>query len=72
MKLHSRILEKRLRIEIEGSSEEEKSAFRPLTQKQTHTFAIRTATDKLLERGRDIQTAFLYLKAAFDTVPRQL
>jgi len=28
-------------------------------------------TDKLLRRGRDIQTAFLDLKAAFDTVLRQ-
>jgi hypothetical protein len=29
------------------------------------------ATDKVLKRGRDIQTAFLDLKAAFDTVTRK-
>jgi hypothetical protein len=71
MKLHSRILEKRLRIEIEGNCEEKQSAFRPLTQTQNHIFAIRMATDKLLRRGREIHTALLDLKAAFDTVPRK-
>jgi hypothetical protein len=29
------------------------------------------ATDKLLKRRRDIQKAFLDLKAAFNTVPRK-
>jgi hypothetical protein len=71
MKLHSRTLEKRLKIEIQDNCEEKQSAFRPLTQTQNHIFAIRTATDKVLRRGKDIHTTFLDLKAAFDTVPRK-
>jgi hypothetical protein len=71
MKLHSRTLEKRLRIVIQDNCEEEQSAFRPLTLTQSHTFATRMATNKLLRRGRDIHTAFLDLKAAFDTAPRK-
>jgi hypothetical protein len=58
MKVYSRILEKRLRREIEGNLEEEHNAFRPIRQTQDHIFTMRMAIDKLLSTGRDKYTAF--------------
>lgn len=63
MKLYSRILDKRLRKEIEDNLEEEESTFRTIRQMQDHMCTMRSATDKLLSRGRDMYMVILDLKS---------
>ena len=69
MKLYSRILENRLRKEIEENLEEEQSAFRPMRQTQDHIFTLRI--DKILSTEKELYLAFIDLKSAIDRVPRE-
>lgn len=70
-KLYTRILEQRLRRLVEHDLEEEQAGFRPGRQTQDHIFSLRMAVEKAWDRGRRLFLAFLDLKAAFDSIPRQ-
>ena len=70
-KVYTRILEQRLRAYVKPHMEEEKAAFRPLRQTKNHIFSLRMVTEKALDQGQNIYLAFLDLKGAFDSVPRQ-
>ena len=69
--VYTRILEQQRRACVEPRMKEEQAAFRHLRQTQDHIFSLRMVTEKTLDRGRNIYLAFLDLKAAFDSVPRQ-
>jgi hypothetical protein len=70
LKAFSRIIEARFRMTIEGELEEEQAAFRQGRQTQDPIYSIHTICDKFIERGKEVNLAFLDLKAAFDTIPR--
>lgn len=69
-KLYTSIMEKRLRAMVENRIEDEQAGFRPGKQTQDHIFVLRSITEKAWDRDKDIFLAFLDLKAAFDSVPR--
>lgn len=68
-KLYTRIVESRLRREVEGKLEEEQAAFRPLRQTQDHICTLKTMIGKANSIGKDV--TFLVLKSAFDRVPKK-
>lgn len=65
------MLERRIRKPVEKEMEEEQAAFRPGRQTQDHIYTIRTTMEKSITKNHDLYLAFLDLKAAFDSVPRQ-
>jgi hypothetical protein len=71
LKIYARILEKRLRREVEERLEEEQSAFRRDRQTQDHICAIRRVMEMYIEEGKELYMAFIDLKAAFDSVKRR-
>lgn len=70
-KMYTHILEKRLRRIVERHLEEEQAGFRPGRQTQDNIFVIRNILEKSWDRNKNTYLAFLDLKAAFDSVPRQ-
>ena len=70
LKIYTRILERKLREEVEEDFEEVEGAFRPGRQTQDSIFILRTIGEKLLAKNRKILLAFLDLKSAFDLVSR--
>lgn len=70
-KIYSRILENRLRSEIEHRIQDEQAAYRPGRQTQDHIYTIRALTEKRLDKNKELYIACLDLKAAFDMVPRR-
>ena len=70
LKIYTRILERKLRALVEDDLEEEQVACRPGRQTQDQIYVIRILGEKLLEKGRKLNLAFLDLSSAFDRVPR--
>ena len=68
-KAFTRILENRLRRQVEEELEEEQAAYRPGRQTQDWIYSLRVINEKIT-RGGTINLAVLDLKAAFDRVPR--
>ena len=68
LKVYTRVLESKLRQQIDHQLEDEQTAFRPGRQTQDQIFTIRT----ICEKGKEVFLAFLDLKAAFDKVPRKV
>jgi hypothetical protein len=71
LKVYTKIMEWKLRKEIEDELEEEQAACRKDRQTQDHIFTLRQAMEKLLSRNKEAYIAFLDLQAAFDTIPRE-
>lgn len=71
LKIYSKIVEKRLRTQIENKLEEEQAAFRPNRQTQDHIYSLRIMIEKAIERNKTLYLSFLDLRAAFDKVPRK-
>ena len=69
-KVYARILEMRLREQVEDQLKEEQSGFRPGRSVQDHIFTIRQVTEKFLEKNLDLHLCFVDLEKAFDTVKR--
>ncbi|XP_068082743.1 LINE-1 retrotransposable element ORF2 protein [Anabrus simplex] len=69
-KVFSKILETRLRKEVEAKLEEAQCGFRPNRSTQDLIFTVRMASAKLLEKNKTLHAAFIDLKQAFDRVPR--
>ncbi|PSN55292.1 hypothetical protein C0J52_01796, partial [Blattella germanica] len=70
LKIYTRILERKLREEVEEDLEEEQGAFRPGRQTQDAISTLRMMGEKLLEKNKKVLLAFIDLKSAFDLVPR--
>lgn len=70
-KVYSRILETRLRVEVENKLEETQSGFRPGRSVQDHIFTLRQVIEKTIEYDRDLYLCFIDLEKAFDRVPWQ-
>jgi len=71
MKLYSRIIERRLRKEIEHKLEDEQAAYRSNRQTQDHIYTIRTMMENALAHGKELCIAFIDLEAAFDSLNRE-
>lgn len=71
-KIYTRIIERRLRNEIENKMEEEQAAFRKNRQTNDHICVVREVIGKMIEKGRSLYLTFLDLKAAFDNVSRDI
>jgi len=67
-KAFTRILENRLRRQVEEELEEEQAAFRPGRQTQDWIYLLRAINEKITSRGGTINS--LDLKATFERVPR--
>lgn len=70
-KIYTSILERRLRPIVEHQIGEEQAGFRPGRQTQDHIFSIRNVLQKSWDRDKNMYLAFLDLKSAFDSVPRE-
>ena len=70
-KLFEKILEKRLRSQVEGKLHDAQSGFRPSRSTQDHIFTLKTIVSRSLDLGRNVYTAFLDMEKAFDRVPIQ-
>lgn len=71
-KLYTRIVEGRLRKEIEGKLEEEQSAFRRERQTMDNIFILRNLIEKRNEQGKELYIMLIDLKAAFDSIDRDI
>lgn len=69
-KVYERILEKRLRRRIEGQLGEEQYGYRKGRSTSDLLFALRIVLEKSWEFNKTVYIAFLDLKKAFDSVPR--
>lgn len=70
-KTYTKILEKRLRNQIELDLEKEQAAFRPNRQTNDNIYTIRSIIERKIEVGEKLYLTFIDLKAAFDTVDRR-
>lgn len=70
VKLFEKIIEKRLRKQIEPSLSDTQSGFRKNKCTQDHVFAIKEIINRTLARNRTAYIAFLDMEKAFDRVPR--
>lgn len=70
-KLYTRILERRLRTEIEGKLEDEQTAFRAKRQTVDNISILRNIIEKNNDQGNNIYITFIDLKAAFDSIDRK-
>lgn len=70
VKLFEKIIEKRLREQIEPSLSDTQSGFRKNKCTQDHVFAIQELINRTLARNRTAYIAFLDMEKAFDKVPR--
>ena len=61
LKVYTRILEIRLRNEVEDKLEEEQCGFRKHRQTQDHIFTVRQVMDKYINRNGTVYLAFLDL-----------
>lgn len=71
VKLFEKIIEKRLREQIEPSLSESQSGFRKKKCTQDHVFALKEIINRNLARNRAVYIAFLDMEKAFDKVPRE-
>lgn len=71
LKLFEKIIEKRLRKEIEPTLSEAQSGFRKGRCTQDHIFTIKEITDRALITGKEVYVAFMDMEKAFDRVPRK-
>jgi hypothetical protein len=69
-KLYSRILEGRLRQQVENHLEEVQCGFRPNRGMQDAIFSIRQLAEKGIEYGKQIQLCFVDIEKAFNHVRR--
>ena len=72
MKLLERILDKRMRVVIEGQIGEEQQGFRPGRGTTDGMFAIRQVIEKRMEKQKGTAVCFVDLEKAYDTVSREL
>lgn len=70
MKLFEKIMEKRLRKEIEPKLTEAQSGFRKGRSTQDHVFTIKEIIKRTLSRAKTVYLAFMDMEKAFDRVPR--
>ena len=70
--LYEKILERRLRVEIEDKIQREQSGFRPGHSTQDHLFTIRQVIEKALCKSKEIYMCFIDTEKAFDTLNRDL
>lgn len=70
MKLYERILEKRLRTEVEDKLNEAQYGFRPGRGTTDLIFSLKMMIEKSWEWDREMYVAFVDLEKAFDSVPR--
>jgi hypothetical protein len=70
-KIYSRILETRLRQEMENKLEETQNGFRPGRSVQDHTFILRQVIEKVIAYDREFCLCFIDLEKAFDRIPWQ-
>ena len=68
LKLYTRVLEKKLRKEVEVKLEEGQSAFRK--EQQTQDMIWQIIMDKCPSRYREVYFVFMKLQSKFDTVQR--
>lgn len=70
LKITEKIIEKRLRTQIEHRFEEEQHGFRCNRGTVDLVFAVRQLMEKYWEKGKDLIIVFLDLEKAYDSVPR--
>lgn len=70
-KMYTKIVEKKLRKEVEGKLEEEQAAYNRGKQTQDHISIVRKVIERANEQGKELYLVFVDLKAAFDTVSRE-
>jgi hypothetical protein len=69
-KTYERILEKRLRREIEEQMTDSQSGFRKGHSIQDHVFTIKESIYKSLQKNSELYLGFIDLEKAFDRIPR--
>ena len=70
MKVHERVIEKRIRAQIKLS--EMQFGFMPGKGTTDAIFIIRQMQEKFLQRGKPLYFAFIDLEKAFDRIPREV
>jgi hypothetical protein len=69
-KTYERILEKRLRREIEEQMTDSQSGFRKGHSIQDHIFTIKESIYKTIQKNSELYLGFIDLEKAFDRIPR--
>jgi hypothetical protein len=69
-KTYERILEKRLRREIEEQMTDSQSGFRKGHSIQEHIFTIKESIYKTIQKNSELYLGFIDLEKAFDRIPR--
>lgn len=69
-KVYTKIVEKRLRQQVENHLEDEQAAFRPGRQTNDNMAILRNIMERAMENGEEWYLAFIDLRAAFDTIDR--
>ncbi|MFA0954718.1 RNA-directed DNA polymerase, partial [Klebsiella pneumoniae] len=70
-KIYSRILERRLRSQVETKLLESQCGFRPNRGTQDAIFIVRQIAERTIEYGKDAHMCFIDIEKAFDWVPWQ-
>lgn len=70
-KVLARILEERIRIELDNTLEETQYGFRKGRSTQDPIFIIRQATEKTISKGGELHVCFIDLEKAFDRIKRE-